>query len=235
MKNVPMLIIGASLIVALTLVLITWQVYPEFLWQAVAIGFFSWSIGSTPILLSHFRNKRKELKEEPIKQKIAELKNKGVGLHQEAEGALTIRDVKKVKGSIRNTIIFVLLAGGIGTSLVHFLSEGLFPIIVLCVMMVFLIIIAYSSISSMNRILKGNKKIILRGIITSERQQETGVGRGRNIKYFKTIGDHELQVDANVNRRYKLGQAVEIHYALNGRMVPYIFEDKLLLEGVIPA
>lgn len=235
MKNVPLLMIGASLIGTLTLVVITGQVYPELLGQVAALGSFSWIIASTLILAFHFRNKRRKVKEEPIRQKIAELKSKGVDLHLEAEEALTGHDVNKVKGSIRNTIIFVFLAGGIGTSLVYFLSEGFLPIIVLCVAMLFLIIIAYSSISSMQGILKSNKKIIVRGIITNERQQEVGVGRGRKINYFKTIGNHELQVDVNVNKRYKLGQAVEIHYALNGKMIPYIFEDKLLLEGVIPA
>jgi hypothetical protein len=164
-----------------------------------------------------------------------QLKNKGVNLYQETEVELTIRDVNRVKASIRNTILFVLLAAGIGVSIVYFLSEGFIPIIVLCVMMFFLIIIAYSSISGMRVILKVNKKTIIRGIITRERQQTTGVGRGRNIKYFKTIGNHELQVDVRVNKRYKLGQTVEIHYALHGKMIPYIFEDKRLQGGEIPS
>jgi hypothetical protein len=146
----------------------------------------------------------------------------------EEEVELTAQDINKLRGSIRNTVLFVLIVAAVGISIVSFLTEGLVPIFVLFIFMALMLFIAASSITSMNGILKVNKKIVIRGIITNERQERVGAGKSRRTNYFKTIGTHELQVDVNINKRYKLGSAVEIHYALNAKMIPYIFVDKLL-------
>lgn len=175
------------------------------------------------------------MKEKPIKAKIMELQSKGVDLHLEEKLELTLQNKNKVRASIRNTILFILLVAVLGVSIVYFLSEGWAPVIAFTVFMVFLTGIASYSISKMKYILRNNTKTVIRGIITNERQETVGAGRGRNVKYYKTIGSHELEVDANVNRRYKLGQAVEIHYAFHGKMIPYIFEERLLPEGGIPS
>ena len=126
--------------------------------------------------------------------------------------------------------MFLIIVAIIGISITYFLAEGMFPIVVLIVFLGVAVVIAYTSITSMNGILKNNRKMVIKGIITGERQQRTGAGRNRTYTYFKTIGTKELQVDAGVYRRYKVGNSVEIHYALNGKMVPYVFVDKLLSE-----
>jgi len=149
------------------------------------------------------------------------------------EVELTAQDIKKLNASIRNTVLFVLTVAAVGGSGVYFFSEGLAPLFVLLTFMGFLLFIVSYSISSMKEILKRNKKMIVKGIITNERQQRVGSGKSSKTNYYKTIGTHELQVDARVNRRYKLGNAVEIHYALNGKMIPYIFVDKLLDAEVL--
>ena len=149
------------------------------------------------------------------------------------EVELTAQDIKKLNASIRNTVLFVLTVAAVGGSGVYFFSEGLAPVFVLITFMGFLLFIVSYSISSMKEILKRNKKMIVKGIITNERQQRVGSGKSSKTNYYKTIGTHELQVDARVNRRYKLGNAVEIHYALNGKMIPYIFVDKLLDADVL--
>jgi len=149
------------------------------------------------------------------------------------EVELTAQDIKKLNASIRNTVLFVLTVAAVGGSGVYFFSEGLAPVFVLITFMGFLLFIVSYSISSMKEILKRNKKMIVKGIITNERQQRVGSGKSSKTNYYKTIGTHELQVDARVNRRYKLGNAVEIHYALNGKMIPYIFVDKLLDTEVL--
>ena len=144
------------------------------------------------------------------------------------EVELTAQDIKKLNASIRNTVLFVLIVAAVGSGGVYFFSEGLTPVFVLLTFMGFLLFIVSYSISSMKGILKRNKKTVIRGIITNERQERVGTGKSRRTNYFKTIGTHELQVDVNVNKRYQPGNAVEIHYALNGKMIPYIFTDKLL-------
>ena len=152
--------------------------------------------------------------------------------HLEEEVELTAQDIKKLNTSIRNTVLFVLIVAAVGSGGVYFFSEGLVPIFVLFIFMALMLFIAASSITSMNGILKRNKKTVIRGIITNERQERVGTGKSRRTNYFKTIGTHELQVDVNVNKRYQPGNAVEIHYALNGKMIPYIFTDKLLSAEV---
>jgi len=149
------------------------------------------------------------------------------------EVELTTQDIKKLNASIRNTVLFVLIVAAVGCGGVYFFSEGLAPVFVLLTFMGFLLFIVSYSISSMKEILKRNKKIVIRGIITNERQERVGTGKSRRTNYYKTIGTHELQVDVNVNKRYKPGNAVEIHYALNGKMIPYIFVDKFLAAEVL--
>jgi len=144
------------------------------------------------------------------------------------EAELTAQDITKLSASIRNTVIFVLIVAAVGIGGVYFFSEGVGPVFVLLTFMGFLVFITSNSISGMKEILKRNKKMIIKGIITNERWQRVGSGKSSKTNYYKTIGDHELQVDARVNRRYKLGNTVEIHYALNGKMIPYVFVHKLL-------
>ncbi|MBS1508747.1 MAG: hypothetical protein JSS79_19075 [Bacteroidetes bacterium] len=136
-------------------------------------------------------------------------------------------DVKKLNSSIRNTIVFALIAAIVVTAGFYYLSESNTRVFVPLTFDGFLLFISYYSISNLKTILKENKKTIIQGTITSERRERVGSGKSGRTNYYKTIGDHELRVDARINRKYQVGDQVEFEYATSG-MGPYFFLDKRL-------
>ena len=109
MKNFLLLFSVFLFLVAVIIMMISWQTYPEPMWLSWAIGSFLTAIGSVVLLFIHIKDKRKEIKEKPIKAKIMELQSKGVDLHHEEKVELTLQNKNKVRASIRNTILFILL------------------------------------------------------------------------------------------------------------------------------
>lgn len=234
MKRVLTFVLVCSIIGSIVLLAIAWQVYPKPLWRGLVFGTLFWISSFALVFYMYSEKKGKELRDRPIIEKINQVQKQGKDLHLEQETSLSLIDIKKIQSSIQSTMLFIIGVTAVFLTLIYtFFDQGLSSIIPLSAFLIIFFLIAYSSVAGLNEVIAKNKKIVIRGIITDERQLYTGSGKGRRMKYFKTIGTRELQVDVKMNSRYKLGDAVEIHYAVNRNMLPFILKDELLPEARI--
>ncbi len=232
MKRALIFVLICSVAGTVILMAIAWQVYPKPLWQGLVFGALFWTSTLALVYYMYSESKSKNLHNDTVTEKLEQIQKEGKELHYEQEVNLSTDDIKKLHGAIQNTMLFIIGVTAVFVVLIYaFFENGLSSIIPLSVFLIIFFVLTYSSIAGLNEVISKNKKTIIRGIITNERQQYSGAGKGRRMNYFKTIGNYELQVDVKMNNRYKLGDAVEIHYATNGSMLPFILEDKLLPEA----
>src|SRR4051812_10059223 len=134
MKLFRLLFFGSSLIGAIVLLIIAWNVYPQTLWRGLTFGTVLWLSGSYLIFYIYSKHKQQQLAEQPIRQKILELQNKGTSLHREEQRDLTVADRRKLEASIRNTILFIIILIGVSIGIVFFITNQEIPAIIAVVM-----------------------------------------------------------------------------------------------------
>ncbi|MEK6782896.1 MAG: hypothetical protein AABY93_14450 [Bacteroidota bacterium] len=187
--------------------------------------------------MSEHQKKRDFIPKKEVKKQLDDLAEQGLSLHYEKDVPLTPQDISLIKRLfLRVTLFFIILSIPF-VVVVYFFPEKEIVLVINCAMLLFFIFAITRAAFQVGSNLRAGNKTLVKGIITDRfTKKEFGIAdedgkRSETVVNYLQIGTREFKVDRLIYKKYRIGDAIELHFIVSQRNKPYFLHHCKLKEA----
>ena len=191
--------------------------------------------------MSERQKKRDFFPKKEVQQQLDDLKKQGHALHYEKDVPLTPQDISLIKRLFFKATLFFILSTIPFVGAVYFFPKEEVVVLISGAMLLFFIVSIARAAIQVGSNLRAGTKTQVRGIITDRyTKKEFGMAdedgkRSETVVNYLQIGTREFKVDKLIYKKYRIADAIELHFIVSKRNKPYfLHHSKLKDAGLRP-